>query len=75
MSVNQLIAASKLKDKNEKLDSLLTLISHVLTKDGETIEPEEIKNCVNIAWDINHDIYVGLSEICNSEENKCQSQQ
>lgn len=68
MSVAKPITAGKLKDKTEKLDSLLTLISHILTKDGETIEPEEIKNCINIAWDINHDIHVGLCEISDCEE-------
>ncbi|QLJ67768.1 hypothetical protein HP437_22425 [Serratia marcescens] len=68
MSTNYYMAARKLKDKNEKLDSLLTLISHALTKDGDGIESEEIKNCVNIAWDINHEICVGLCEIASTKD-------
>ncbi|EKN4075483.1 hypothetical protein ACMVCI_003538 [Yersinia enterocolitica] len=53
-------ALARIYDNSNKLDSQLTIISHLLST-GD-VETEELISATNIAWDINHQIGSDISE-------------
>lgn len=53
-------ALSRIYDNNNKLDSQLAIISHLLST-GD-VETEELINATNIAWDINNQVSIDISE-------------
>ncbi|CNL38858.1 Uncharacterised protein [Yersinia enterocolitica] len=59
---------SRMYDNNNKLDSQLTIISQLLST-GD-VENQEIISATNIAWDINHNISIDISEVINSSETE-----
>lgn len=61
-------ALSRIYDNNNKLDSQLTIISQLLST-GD-VENQEIISATNIAWDINHNISIDISEVINSGETE-----
>ncbi|HFI1933903.1 TPA: hypothetical protein ACGPMY_004363 [Yersinia enterocolitica] len=53
-------ALARIYDNSNKLDSQLTIISHLLSTSD--VETEELISATNIAWDINHQIGSDISE-------------
>ncbi|WP_145525716.1 hypothetical protein [Yersinia rohdei] len=56
-------AQSRIYDNSNKLDSQLTIIGNLLETNGA--ERQEIIHAVNIAWDINNQISIDISEDIN----------
>lgn len=56
-------AQSRIYDNSNKLDSQLTIIGSLLVTNGA--ERQEIIHAVGIAWDINHQISIDISEDIN----------
>lgn len=53
-------ALARIYDNSNKLDSQLTIISHLLST-GD-VETEELISATNIAWDINHQVSIDIAE-------------
>lgn len=61
-------ALARIYDNSNKLDSQLTIISHLLST-GD-VETEELISATNIAWDINHQVSIDIAEAV--EENNAE---
>lgn len=61
-------ALARIYDNSNKLDSQLTIISNLLST-GD-VETEEIINATNIAWDINHQVSIDISEAVDESSAK-----
>ncbi len=53
-------ALARTYDNSNKLDSQLTIIGQLIETNGA--EPQELIHAVSIAWDINHQVSIDISE-------------
>ncbi|EPB4209351.1 hypothetical protein ACROQ8_003401 [Yersinia enterocolitica] len=61
-------ALARIYDNSNKLDSQLTIISHLLST-GD-VETEELISATNIAWDINHQVSIDIAEAADENSAK-----
>ncbi|EOY6982321.1 hypothetical protein ACROTH_000766 [Yersinia enterocolitica] len=61
-------ALARIYDNSNKMDSQLTIISQSLST-GE-VETEDLINATNIAWDINHQVSIDISEAADENSAK-----